>query len=45
MHAGGGRGRDDDPLAKIALAARLKGEVERLVAVELDLAELIGWQA
>jgi hypothetical protein len=45
MHAGGDSKWDNDPLAKIALAARLKGEVERLVAVELDLAELIGWQA
>jgi hypothetical protein len=44
VHARRHPGWDDDPLAKIALAAGLKREVERLVAVELDLAKLIRGQ-
>jgi hypothetical protein len=45
VHAAGDSKWDDDPLAKITLAARLKRKVVRLVAVELDLAKLIGRQA
>jgi hypothetical protein len=45
VHAGGESKRDDDPLAKVALAARLKTKVVSQFAVELDLTGLIGRQA
>jgi hypothetical protein len=42
VHARGHCGGNYDPLPKVALAAGLKREIERLIAMELNLAELIG---